>query len=432
MSSSSSVPTKGKPVTVVRGSCRVKIYVSTTTAKGHTYDQFAVVYHELSGKRVKRNCGDWVTARKLAEDTATQLANGQVEAVKLTNADRANYLQALDLLKPYGVSLNIAVAQYAEALAKLPPGTSLIEAVADFARRNQSAAPTKTVSEVVAEFIADRREHGCSDVHLRDLEDRLERFAGAFQAPISQVTRAMLREYLMNLTDAKKVALKKRTRRNHQRIITSLFHFARRQRYITADHLDDIAEMEMPKAEVVKTGIFTPEEIRSILEAAPRDILPILAIGAFAGLRTAELSRITWDNVKLSERCIEIDQKDAKTKTRRLAPITENLALWLADYSGATGLVSPAPTDRAMNHRMVRTAAKAGVKWVDNGLRHSFCSYRLATEHDVNRVAKEAGNSAIMIERHYKALVTEAQGKAWFAVKPVPGQAKILPLPVAA
>jgi hypothetical protein len=58
------------------------------------------------------------------------------------------------------------------------------------------------------------------------------------------------------------------------------------------------------------------------------------------------------------------------------------------------------------------------MKWVRNGLRHSFCSYRLAVTHDPARVATEAGNSPNMIHRHYKALVTEKEGHEWFSIVP--------------
>lgn len=43
-------------------------------------------------------------------------------------------------------------------------------------------------------------------------------------------------------------------------------------------------------------------------------------------------------------------------------------------------------------------------------------------------MATEAGNSANMVHRHYKALVTEAQGKEWFSIQPVADSgASILP-----
>jgi hypothetical protein len=58
------------------------------------------------------------------------------------------------------------------------------------------------------------------------------------------------------------------------------------------------------------------------------------------------------------------------------------------------------------------------VAWQENGLRHSFISYRLAILHDTARVALEAGNSPEVIFGHYRELVTPEQAKAWFAVSP--------------
>ena len=53
---------------------------------------------------------------------------------------------------------------------------------------------------------------------------------------------------------------------------------------------------------------------------------------------------------------------------------------------------------------------------MDNGLRHSFISYRLANIKNMGQVALEAGNPAGMIFKHYRQVVTEAQAREWFAI----------------
>ena len=58
------------------------------------------------------------------------------------------------------------------------------------------------------------------------------------------------------------------------------------------------------------------------------------------------------------------------------------------------------------------------IRIVHNGLRHSFITYRLATEKSAAAVALEAGNSPKMIFEHYRELRTEAEGKEWFSVMP--------------
>src|SRR5205823_4944206 len=55
--------------------------------------------------------------------------------------------------------------------------------------------------------------------------------------------------------------------------------------------------------------IFAVDELRTLLEAATRtahDVVPMLAIGAFAGLREAEIQRLDWHEIDLARGHIEI------------------------------------------------------------------------------------------------------------------------------
>ena len=65
-------------------------------------------------------------------------------------------------------------------------------------------------------------------------------------------------------------------------------------------------------------------------------MVPFLAIGAFAGLRSAEIQRLDWADLK--ESFIEVTAGNAKTRSRRLVPIQPNLAKWLAIYRQDSGL----------------------------------------------------------------------------------------------
>ena len=43
-------------------------------------------------------------------------------------------------------------------------------------------------------------------------------------------------------------------------------------------------------------------------------------------------------------------------------------------------------------------------------------SYRITEIRNANEVALEAGNSPVIIFRHYRELTTEEQADAWFAI----------------
>ncbi|MBL9172453.1 MAG: tyrosine-type recombinase/integrase [Verrucomicrobiales bacterium] len=405
------------PISVRQGSAEVKIYSTPFTKKGEEYPQFTVSYY-LGSKRIRDRFSDLGKAKAEAQAAAIKLSNAEHEALKLTAGDRAAYVESLDLLRPLGIPLNRAVSDYVAAVAKLPTGVCLAEAMAEYARRHPSSMPRKRVAEVVAEMIEDAEARKLSPEHLNDMHKRLGRFAAHFDCSIGEVTPAMFRDWIRGLRREDGKPMSNRTKFNFQRLIVSLFHFARRQRYILRELADELAELEAPKPEPTRTEIFTVDEMNRLLASAPEDILPALAIAAFSGLRTAELSRMTWDAVKLSERVIVVGADRAKTASRRIVPMPDNLVEWLTPHVRSEGPVSPSPNDRAMNHRFIRAASRVGVKWRHNGLRHSFISYRLALCADAARVATEAGNSPNMVHRHYKALVSEAAGRAWFDLRP--------------
>jgi integrase len=75
------------------------------------------------------------------------------------------------------------------------------------------------------------------------------------------------------------------------------------------------------------------DELRALLEAAAAqapDVLPVLASGAFAGLRDAEIKRLDWSEVDLARGFIEVKAAKAKSARRRIVAIQTNLAAWLS------------------------------------------------------------------------------------------------------
>ena len=66
---------------------------------------------------------------------------------------------------------------------------------------------------------------------------------------------------------------------------------------------------------------------------------PFLAIGGFAGLRSAEIERLDWKNVNFERGFIEVRADTCKTRARRLVPISENLRAWLKPFAMPSGPV---------------------------------------------------------------------------------------------
>lgn len=402
--------TKSSAVLVKRGNITVRIY--PYQKKGETY--FHVADYS-SGKRVFLGFSDLQKAKCEAELIVARMATGDKDVLELRSSDRAAYLRAIQLLAPSGVPLESAVAQFAEATALLGE-TSVVESARFFVRRNPGVLPRKSVRQVVDEFIADKQAKGRGERYLSDLRYRGNKFASAFGCDIAELKGATIEDFLLSLK------LSAQSYTNFRRVLGTLFAFAKRRGYLLKDH-DELDRVEKLRPDNGEIAIYTPDEFSRLLRAANAEFLPSLAIGGFAGLRSSEIERLDWKEVRLEERFIEIKKGKTKTASRRLVPVVENLAEWLAPFAKNTGPVWPHAHDWFYDAQQATAAATAveglgAVGWKHNALRHSFISYRLAAVQDVNQVAMESGNSPVMIHKHYKQLVSRAEGGRWFGIRP--------------
>jgi integrase len=269
-----------------------------------------------------------------------------------------------------------------------------------------------TVAELVVELLETKRQDGRSEIYLRDLRNILAIFSRDFgNRAIAGITVEELDNWLRALDCAPK------TRANFRANIGVLFAYAVRRRMLDFNPITHTAK---PKLVDKPPEIFAVDELRALLEAARRiepDVVPMLAICAFAGLRDAEIHRLHWNEVDLKRGHVEVTAAKAKSARRRLVPIQPNLAAWLRPYSGMAGPVVPVAWARG---KLVRVRKAAGLTyWRKNGLRHSFASYRLAAIHDAPRVAAELGHTGPqMLYSTYRELVLPEDAERYWKIAP--------------
>lgn len=300
-----------------------------------------------------------------------------------------------------------ADARHAHAELADFKGATLTDAArhyADFLRRIERTVP---VAELIGLFLAAKTADGRSPRYLTDLKSRLKDFEESFgQKPAAAVTTRDLDDWLRALD------LGPQSRTNHRRVLHALFSFACVQEYARENPVTKTAR---PKLVSKEPGILTQSQLGSLLEAADAKLRPVIAISAFAGLRPAEVRRLTWDAVNLEERFISVSAMASKTASRRLVPISDNLLAWLMTTAPRIGAVTPAG-----DRKMFSEARKgAGIEsWPHDALRHSWVTYRFAVTGDAARTAAEAGHDQQVLHRHYRALATQAEGKRWFEIVP--------------
>ena len=110
-----------------------------------------------------------------------------------------------------------------------------------------------------------------------------------------------------------------------------------------------------------------------------------------AGFRPAEIARLDWSAVDLNRKLIELRASQAKTASRRIVPISDNLVAWLSplDRRGPVAVTVVVSYKALRNTRQL--SKKVKVAWPHNVLGHSYISYRIAVVQNAAQVALEAG-----------------------------------------
>jgi len=268
-----------------------------------------------------------------------------------------------------------------------------------------------TVAELSREVVEAKRKDGRAPMYVADLKKRLARFCADFgKRPIAGITVEELDDWLRGLDCSPK------TRMNFRANVGVLFSYAERRRMIDSN---PILRTARPKLIDLPPDIFAVDELAALINAASSrapDIVPMLAIGAFAGLREAEIKRLDWSEVDQKRGHIEVKSSKAKSARRRLIEIQPNLREWLGPYASVTGSVVPVNARKKLD--LVRKAAGLE-RWPQNGLRHSFASYRLASTHDAPRVAGELGHtSPQMLYSTYRELVLPTEAERYWKIVP--------------
>ncbi len=369
---------------------RVAKYHGSETSK------YVVEGLRVNGKRTRKFFKKQRAAAAWLRKTLARLRKEGEGAIHMPEKLRVDAVASAARLKPYGKTIADATEHYLGYLAAI--------------------SRSCTVTALIIEFNAAKRQDGASERYLHDLKNRLDTFAEDFGTlKVGEILPSQIDDWLRGL----KVAAQ--TRNNFRTVLRTFFEFA-----VVRGYALDNAVAKTAKAKVVRGApdIFTPVQMQTILEKAPRDFVPYLAIGAFAGLRSAEIERLDWSEIDLAEKFIHIKAEKSKSAQRRLVTISDNLAAWLAPHSRKAGQVADPERVRVARDK---TCEAAEIKWPANALRHSYASYHLAHFKNAAATAAELGHtSPTMLYKHYREVVRPDAAAQWWQVMPPAGDGNMI------
>lgn len=344
----------------------------------------------INGKRNRRCFATLAEARTFAEQARIAKRNEGTAAFSLDEGVRVDAAKAYAILKPAKVSLLDAAEYYRDHM---------------LAYLN---APT--IAEMADKMVAEAEQNDRRSNTVAELRQRLGSFAADFShRKLSEITLEELKDWI---ADDEWSA---RTRINCLTKISQLFNYAVKHRWVDANLTERI---DRPSVEDKEPGILTVTQAEALLTHANQfGLLPFVAIGLFAGLRTAELLRLQPDAINIAEHSIVVGQSVAKKRSRRVVEMGDALGAWLATVQFQDGTVVG---KLKLSERLSDLRAAAGILiWPHNALRHSFGSYHLAFHGDATKTAYLMGHkSTDVIHNHYKALVLKSEAEKFWALRP--------------
>jgi integrase len=307
------------------------------------------------------------------------------------------------------------------AQALLPFNKTLRDATDFYLAHLEAANQSISVNALVDEFLQSRAHARLSETHLIDLRYRLGHFSASFgEAPVRTLAPRAIEHWLHGLE------LSPTSINNFRARLCTLFNYALKRNYVSTNPFSAVEPIKVVEE---APEIFTPTQLQAVLQAAPPELIPALIIGAFAGLRTAELFRLEWSEVDLGRGFVQVTAAKAKSARRRLIPISPNLAEWLAPYARLTGKVCRASQQEYHANAGAAATAAGLVRWPKNGLRHSFASYHLALHHNAPETSLYLGHtSPTMVFNHYREVVTPEAAARYFAIRPAPRPENVVEL----
>jgi integrase len=321
-------------------------------------------------------------------------------------------------------SLRIMARDCAALLA--PHAATIAEATRFYLEHRKALASSKSATALIAEYLDSKARAGLSAVHLSDLRYRFGRFNQAFGA---RSVRGLITEEIESWLHG--LELGPRSFNNFRGRLVSLFSYGQKRHYLDSN---PAAAIEPVKQRCLPPEIFQPHELARVLGAADPALVPALAIGAFTGLRTAELLRLCWSDVDLVGGYVHVAAAHAKSARRRLIPIPDNLRAWLAPYAGAKRVGAVCSLRPQYYHfGCARAAREAGLsRWPQNGLRHSYASYHLAYHQNAPELSLHMGHtSPRQLFEAYREVVTKEAAAQYWAITPpqTPDNVVALPAP---
>ncbi len=344
------------------------------------------------------------------------------------------------------------------------PRPLLSEIIESLIERERTKDETPLFKDIIFEFMEEKERLGLAKIQQREIvKGKLKRLASALgETPLSQFSPTLLESAILQVAKSRNGStIPPKSLKEWLSVGKEIFKwwFTRENDRRTRERLpvlhNPLSLVKFPKIRKEGTpAIITRQQAADLLCAVYRsapEILPVLALQLFCGIRRDEALRIQWKDFKEAE--IFIPASKAKTDGERSIPIFDNLRAWL-DAFRALGNETPEnallfpfrnlPVDieerthseremiihrneeqraKAYERRLRQALKETGIVWERNFCRHTAVSF-LCKRFGFSNAADWCGHSIRTQAKFYRAAVSEQDAKDYFGIMPPVGNGK--------
>lgn len=288
------------------------------------------------------------------------------------------------------------ILSYREAVGLLPKGISLMDAVRGFLHHNVKGSPT--LKEAIEIYISQLKLKG---VRRTDLTRYcLKKFEPLYPMRICDISTDDAKSCLAPHIHVPSTF---KTYRNH---LNTFYRWAIVQEYAVKNPVSKIVNPRDNHAEI---KFYTPQQTLTILSVAADnypDSVPYYALCLFAGIRPQTVERLDWTMVDFEKKEIFIAKRINKTNYSYVAHLPDNLIEWLKPHRHKHGAIigDTIRNFRNRSERFVRKNLPDGLKWIQDGARHSWASYSYELNGLETTLSRMGDKSPYTLMNHYKGL----------------------------
>jgi integrase len=323
----------------------------------------------------------------------------------------------------FAAQLRMQLARHGLSAPILPP-VQADSAVRAFSMLGKNAAP-ETLVDCVREYLTRRKTRLASvsfEAAFAQFEAAQSRSASyaqslrQFRARLSALHGRMLCDITAQDIEAAMEDFPPTVFNYGLRILGGLFNYGRKRDLCSTNPVEKLDRKKLPPKEI---EIYGPAEVAALLDAAEPSLIPWLCLCLFAGLRPSEARKAVWSDCDFTEKFIRVRAVVSKTHRPRAIPMEPNLREWLLPYRREDSTLIAPQGVNVLRSQLRGAHQVSGVRQIKHGPRHSYASYLLARDQQIDALILNMGHEdAATTFRHYHRCASQRAAKTFWSIRP--------------